>query len=448
MEFQLVLRPSQRPIAGMKRARPDIENGKDIVPITSKKQKKEEAAEDLIHFAPKIPETKKRALVVAPMPSSKRLMMEETAPVLTPFAFSYPSPIRSHPPSPLQFQISETPPEFQTPITPPSTPTQHRQRGRLSGPLLKQILAPVIQPLPEFKFSEDDIKIVSVISTGAHSTVLRILASGKFYALKIHCYDRDAPLEPEDINAYPRPNSYFTAESNVYANLTSRPSIHGLTTPKCHGFINLTRIPIPPQSANVPARHRFATQNGTPALYRDYITHPERPRVSMPSLIWRSYFKHAPAGSIVLRGLVMTEIEPLHYLSSAALASPRRSLRAVAAKGTKALKALHACGILHGDIEKADSVMITHVNEKDGQGDKGKDRREDSDDLVIMGFGCAKTTKDYGPLMFRKAAKMEIRAWEGRWECMKVKCQARCTERGRGAREDGAAVGGGSVVPS
>ncbi|KAH6718360.1 hypothetical protein BKA61DRAFT_301343 [Leptodontidium sp. MPI-SDFR-AT-0119] len=396
---------------------------------------------------PKTPEMEKTALVIPPMPLSKRLRMEETSPVLTTFSFSSPSPIRSHPPSPLRFQISESPPAFQIPITPPSTPTQHKHRGRLSGPLLKQVLSPIVQPLPEFQFSEDEIEIVSTISTGTHSTVLRIVAGGKLYALKIHRYDRHAPTEEEDTTSYPRPNSYFTAECNVYANLISGPSIHGTTTPKCHSFINLTRIPTQPQSPDLPARGRFSSKNGSPALYRDYITHPDNPRRCMPSPIWRSYFKYAPAGSVILRGLVFTEVEPLHYINPKALADSRRELRVVVAKGTKALKALHASGVLHGDIEMADSVMLRDEGGKGGE--QGKCGTKERTGFVFMGFGQAKTTRDYGPRMFRKAAKMEIRAWEGRWECMKVKGKAKCSERGQATREEDVVVGmaaeGGSV---
>ncbi|KAH7311075.1 hypothetical protein BKA65DRAFT_374653, partial [Rhexocercosporidium sp. MPI-PUGE-AT-0058] len=93
----------------------------------------------------------------------------------------------------------------------------------------------------EFKYGENEIEVVSIITTGAHSMIFRVFAGEKFYALKIHRYERNA--SQGDTATYPRPNSYFTSESNAYTNLTSRPSLHGINTPKCHGFINLTQIP-------------------------------------------------------------------------------------------------------------------------------------------------------------------------------------------------------------
>ncbi|KAL2062063.1 hypothetical protein VTL71DRAFT_6329 [Oculimacula yallundae] len=360
-----------------------------------------------------------------------------------------PPPVRAHPPSPLRYQINETPKPI--PFTLALTPTKHRNRGRTEPRLLREVLAPVVQPLEEFNFLEDEIEIVNVISQGEHSIIFRIFAGEKFYALKIvstvsllsspyqyplfqgtlltlpqHRYERTTVPE---FSTYPEPNPFFDAEYSAYARLAPYPSIHGHLTPKCHGFINFSSLPCAPTTPSSPNQPRqpFTSRTDSPALYLDYITQHSTttPKQIHSSPVWRAYFTTAPAKAPLLRGLVLDDLPLLRVLDPAILDSPSSAYRSIARQGTSKLKDLHACGILHGDLAEENSVL---VKIGDGKGNENAEK-DGGVGFLFLGFDRAKTVRDFKPSVFRRLARREERVWEGRWECLVVESEEKLKKK-------------------
>lgn len=146
-----------------------------------------------------------------------------------------------------------------------------------------------------------------------------------------------------------------------------------------------------PLQVNAPGsipRKLFKSTTYRPAVYTDFLTgggHNE----SQQNDSWLDYFLNK-SGNFILQGLVLDEIVARHICDNDA-SNPN-----IARSGREGLKAIHARGILHGDVKNQLNVLFSDAQNH----------------VTWIDFSMRKVSADFSASGFTRKACQEIRDWD------------------------------------